>query len=115
MKFVDDIDMTTDGRYAVQWQEEDGYRWWEVFDSEIERSKAIVDNETYNGDHSEERDKILNDWHVGYLEMCLEMIDDGCEYMLTEKERHEALAYRQSLLDQFKPKPITFSEVARVA
>jgi hypothetical protein len=46
MKYLSDMDMTLDGKWAVEWDEIGRGRWWQTFDTRQEAEDAIEDNET---------------------------------------------------------------------
>ena len=93
MRYVSDIDETTDGRFSVEWDDEMG-TYWETFDTEKARDLALQANEDYIKLH---RSEYLEDrrWNlINTLELNLNMIDDDMGYLLNDRELALAERYR---------------------
>ena len=66
MKFLSDIDTDAgNGHPIVEWEEEDGHRWWQEFNSHEEMRIALDKNQEYLNAHEaevEEHFKLQDYW-----------------------------------------------------
>ena len=109
MKYLSDLDRTTDGRFAIEWEWAEGGRWWEVFDTEAERDEAL---NRYDAYVAANRDEYLEDRRnevIRSLELHLDMIDDEMGYLLTDREIAIALRYREWNIKRYTRKSEGFA------
>ena len=77
MKFISDLDTTTNGKFSVEWEWAGGGRYWETFNTKEERSEALRKNQEYLDSHKEEVDEYLCQEEINYLEMLIDMNDEA--------------------------------------
>jgi len=81
-KWISDLDRNGDGtKFGIEWENEDGYRYWDWYDSEAEREAALTEYKMETITYEDEYEQVERQMEILRMEMYVDYYFDNPTFL----------------------------------
>ena len=77
MKWLSDVSDMADGKFGIEWENADGYRWWETFETVSKRQVALDEYAREREANAADYEAMERQWEKDELERLYEYYSDA--------------------------------------